>query len=154
VVAHTPDAVLALAERNLLRGKRLGLPSGQDVAARMKKVMPSMPAPLTNDQLGLTDPAWAGKAPLWFYCLKEAELGGGRRLGPVTGRIVAEVILGLLQIDTASYWNARTPFTPVGGPGFRMGDLLTLAGAPIVDVVETPDPLQFGASRGVITLGR
>jgi hypothetical protein len=35
-----------------------------------------------------------------------------------------------------------------------MGDLLKLAGAPIVDIVETPDPLQFGAARGVITIGR
>jgi hypothetical protein len=156
VVAHTPDAVLALAERNLLRGKRLGLPAGQDVAARMKRILPSLPAPLTNRELGLTDPAWAGKAPLWFYCLKEAELGGGRQLGPVAGRIVAEVILGLLQVDRASYWNASTPFTPVGGPGFRMGDLLKLAGAPIVDflVVPDPEPLRFGAARGVITIGR
>ena len=154
VVAHTSDAVLALAERNLLRGKRLGLPSGQDVATRMKRMLPTLPAPLTNDQLGLTDPAWGGKAPLWFYCLKEAELGGGRQLGPVAGRIVAEVILGLLQADQSSYWNARTPFTPVGGPGFRMGDLLTLAGAPVVDIVETPEPLDFGAARGVIRIGR
>jgi hypothetical protein len=153
VVAHTPDAILALAERNLLRGKRLGLPSGQDVAARMKRTLPTLPDPLTNDQLGLTDPAWGGKAPLWFYCLKEAELGGGRQLGPMAGRIVAEVILGLLQADQSSYWNARTPFTPVGGAGFRMGDLIKLAGAPVVDIVEVPEPLRFGASRGVITLG-
>jgi len=131
VVAHTSDAILALAERNLLRGKRLGLPSGQDVAARMQKTLPSLPAPLTNDQLGLSDPAWEGKAPLWFYCLKEAELGGGQQLGPVAGRLVAEVVCGLLQADQGSYWNARTPFTPVGGSGFRMGDLLQLAGAPV-----------------------
>ena len=133
VVAHVQGAILALAERNLLRGKRLGLPSGQDVAARMRRALPSQPPPLTNTELGLTDPAWGGQAPLWFYCLKEAELGGGNRLGPVAGRIVAEVILGLLQIDRQSYWNAPQPFTPVGGPGFRMGDLLKLAGAPIID---------------------
>ncbi len=133
VVAHTPGAILALAQRNLLRGKRLGLPSGQDVAARMRMVLPTMPAPLSNAQLGLTDPRWGGKAPLWFYCLKEAEIGGGNRLGAVAGRIVAEVILGLLQADFASYWNARTPFVPVGGPDFTMGDLLRLAGAPIID---------------------
>jgi hypothetical protein len=154
VVAHTSDAILALAERNLLRGKRLGLPSGQDVAARMKKAVPSMPAPLTNDQLGLTDPAWEGKAPLWFYCLKEAELGGGQQLGPVAGRIVAEVVLGLLQSDQASYWNAAKPFTPVGGAGFRMGDLLKLTAAPVNTFVEVPEPLEFGAARGVITIGR
>ncbi|MCU1626303.1 MAG: heme peroxidase [Pseudonocardia sp.] len=132
VVAHTPGAIIALAQRNLLRGKRLGLPSGQDVAAAMRTRVPTMPAPLTNDRLGLADPRWGGKAPLWFYCLREAELDGGRRLGPVGGRIVAEVILGLMQIDLGSYWNSPAGFTPVGGPSFRMGDLLRLAGAPVV----------------------
>ena len=29
------DAMVSLAERNLTRGKRLGLPAGQDVAAAM-----------------------------------------------------------------------------------------------------------------------
>ena len=140
VVAHVSGAVLALAERNLLRGSRLGLPSGQDVAAQMRTVMPSMPAPMTNDQLDpggrfqLSKAGWGGQAPLWFYCLQESAVrGAGRKLGPVAGRIVAEVILGLLQLDQASYWNAPRPFVPVGGPGFRMGDLLKLAKAPIFD---------------------
>lgn len=43
------------------------------------------------------------------------------------------MILGLLQRDKASYWNATTPFVPVGGPGLRIGDLLRLAGAPVFD---------------------
>lgn len=153
VVAHTSDAILALAERNLLRGKRLGLPSGQDVAARMRKTLPSLPAPLSNTDLGL-DATWGGAAPLWYYCLKEAELGGGQQLGPVAGRLVAEVILGLLQCDQSSYFNATpTKFTPVGGPGFRMGDLIALAGAPFSTFVELPDPLVFAESRGVIEFG-
>jgi Animal haem peroxidase len=64
VVADTAGAIKALAERNLLRGKRLGLPSGQDVAAAMGV------KPLTNAELGLTEAGWTGKAPLWFYVLK------------------------------------------------------------------------------------
>ena len=68
VVAPTDKAIVALAERNLLRGKRLGLPGGQDVATAMGVT------PLTNAQLGLKQPGWAGKAPLWYYVLKEAEL--------------------------------------------------------------------------------
>ena len=58
VVAPTADAIISLAERNLLRGKRLGLPSGQDVATAMGL------RPLTNEQLGLTDRDWKrqGKA--------------------------------------------------------------------------------------------
>jgi hypothetical protein len=122
VVLHTAGAVLALAERNLLRGKRLGLPAGQDVAKAMR-----MPV-LTNADLGLTETGWGGKAPLWFYILKEAELGGGRRLGPVGGRIVAEVILGLLGADKSSYFNAHSRFSPVVAD-CRIGDLLRVAGA-------------------------
>lgn len=122
VVAHIDGAILALAERNLLRGKRLGLPAGQDVASAMGV------APIPNERLGLTDPRWGGKAPLWFYVLKEAELGGGCRLGPVGGRIVAEVILGLLARDLTSYFNAPVPWSPATTP-FAMGDLLVMAGA-------------------------
>jgi hypothetical protein len=122
VVAPTLGAVTALAERNLLRGKRLGLPAGQDVALAMGF------QPLSNADLGLNDVGWGGKAPLWFYVLKEAELHGGRRLGPMGGRIVAEVILGILTRDKNSYFNALTPFSPAT-PDFRMGDLLRLAGA-------------------------
>jgi Animal haem peroxidase len=122
VVLHTRDAILALAERNLLRGKRLGLPAGQDVARAMR-----IPV-LGNADLGLTEPGWGGKAPLWFYILKEAELGGGRRLGPVGGRIVADVILGILAADKSSYFNAPSRFTPAVA-SCRMGDLLRLAGA-------------------------
>ncbi|GAA2499314.1 heme peroxidase family protein [Terrabacter carboxydivorans] len=122
VVAHIDGAILSLAERNLLRGKRLGLPAGQDVARAM-----GIP-PIPNQRLGLIDPRWGGRAPLWFYVLKEAELGGGCQLGPVGGRIVAEVILGLLARDGTSYFNAERPWNPASTP-FSMGDLLVLAGA-------------------------
>ena len=106
-----------LAERNLLRGKRLGLPSGQAVAAAMRL------QPLTNDQLGLTDKGWAGGAPLWFYVLKEAELQyGGRHLGEVGGRIVAETILAFLTLDPNSYLHAPD-FSPFSRP-FTVGDFL------------------------------
>jgi hypothetical protein len=142
VVARTTGAIIALAERNLLRGKRLGLPAGQDVAKEMGL------RPLTNEQLGLTGSDWKkqGKAPLWYYVLKEAELGGGLKLGPVGGRIVAEVILGLLSCDPTSYFNANPSFNP--GSGYRMGDFLLWADAidprafvqqPEGDDVEPPD---------------
>ena len=123
VVAPTPDAITALAERNLLRGKKLGLPAGQDVAKALGQ------QPLTNAQLGLTDPQWVklGKAPLWYYVLKEAELLGGNRLGPVGAQIVAEVILGILACDPGSYFNANPTFDP--GASFGVGDLLLMADA-------------------------
>jgi hypothetical protein len=122
VVAPAADAITMLAERNLLRGKRLGLPAGQDVAALMKVPV------LSNADLGLTDPRWGGKAPLWFYILKESELLGGTKLGPVGARIVAETILGLLSVRSSSYFTLKKPFKPVAAE-FMMGDLLTLAGA-------------------------
>ncbi|WP_184952067.1 peroxidase family protein [Paractinoplanes abujensis] len=124
------DAMTSLAERNLIRGKRLGLPAGQDVATRMGVTA------LTNTQLGLPDPAnpgWSGKAPLWFYILRESELQtGGERLGTVGGRLVAEVILGILEADKASYLHAKPPFTPAAPIAttkgeFRMGDLIAFA---------------------------
>ena len=68
--------------------------------------------------------------------LKEAELhAGGQRLGAVGGRIVAEVFIGLLQTDPASYlvkepaWRPSLPRRDgtTSGP-FRMTDFLTFAG--------------------------
>ena len=71
--------------------------------------------------------------PPWYYVLKEAELvEDGLRLGPVGGRIVGEVIVGLLQSDPASYlaydpsWRPSLPSRARGD--FRMVDFLTFAG--------------------------
>jgi hypothetical protein len=124
------DGTPSLAERNLIRGSRLGLPAGQDVAARLGVT------PLTNAQLGLPDPdnaGWQGKAPLWFYLLKEAELThAGERLGPVGGRIVTEVILGILDADKNSYltvnpgFRPAAPIAPATGQ-FQAGDFLKFA---------------------------
>jgi hypothetical protein len=71
--------------------------------------------------------------PLWFYILKEAELlESGLRLGPVGGRIVGEVFIGLLKADAESYLTAQPnwkPVLPSTAPGdFRMTDLLKFAG--------------------------
>jgi Animal haem peroxidase len=145
VVAPTDKAIIALAERNLLRGKRLGLPCGQDVATAMGIT------PLTNQQLGLLQPGWGGKAPLWYYVLKEAELiNKGKKLGPVGGRIVAEVILGIMALDPESYFNLKPAFQ--WQERKTIGDVILLADAldprsriklPDVEVVETgPLPLE------------
>jgi hypothetical protein len=130
-VIPPPDRTnISLAERNLLRGKRLGLPSGQRVARKMGVET------LSNEQLEIGDePGWEGQAPLWYYVLKEAEIQhNGERLGTVGGRIVAEVFLGLLKLDRKSYlrqdppWKPRPPIAGTVGR-FEIGDLLRFAGA-------------------------
>ena len=67
--------------------------------------------------------------------MKEAELReDGLRLGPVGGRIVAEVFIGLLQLDPDSYLTLQPNWVPTlpthgGTPeSFRMMDFLTFAG--------------------------
>ena len=72
--------------------------------------------------------------PLWFYVLKEAEArGAGNRLGPVGGRIVAEVLLGLLRADPDSYLTVDPTWTPTlprhDGVSFGLADLLLFAAA-------------------------
>ncbi|MDP9331538.1 MAG: heme peroxidase family protein [Actinomycetota bacterium] len=110
-----PDAdPPALALRNLQRGVALGLPSGQRVARAMGL------EPLTDAQLGLIEISeeFRQGAPLWFYILKEAEVREtGVRLGPVGGRIVAEVLCGLLKGDPLSYINVEPNWTPRGLTG-------------------------------------
>jgi hypothetical protein len=72
------------------------------------------------------------RTPLWFYVLREAEVtASGEHLGPVGGRIVAEVIVGLIKGDRQSYLRQNPDWTPTYGPGgsFTMVDLLTSAGA-------------------------
>ncbi|HLM22555.1 MAG TPA: heme peroxidase family protein [Propionibacteriaceae bacterium] len=125
-----PDPTKHLAVRNTLRGKRIGLPSGQQVAKAMRV------SALSNATLGLSnDPGWGGEAPLWYYILKEAELQySGERLGPVGGRIMAETLVGLLQRDPNSYlyldagWKPAPPIAPTTGQ-FTFADLLKYAGA-------------------------
>ncbi|WP_433280715.1 peroxidase family protein [Pseudonocardia xinjiangensis] len=114
-------AYRSLAVRDLLRGETTQLPSGEAVARLMGV------APLTGEEAGQS---WPHGTPLWFYILKEAEhRGGGDRLGPVGGRIVAEVLIGLLRADPAGYLSVQPdwePTLPATGPNFGLADLLTL----------------------------
>ena len=121
------DAVQSLASRNLMRYINFGVPSGQAIARRM-----GVPA-LTPAQRDMLKPFDMEKStPRWFYILKEAEImGKGLRLGPVGGRIVGEVFIGLLKADDISYLAAQphwTPVLPSATPGeCRITDLLKSA---------------------------
>jgi hypothetical protein len=119
------DGVSQLPVRTLRRGAHLGLPSGETMA-RLLGV-----TPLSQEQLyerqstsetghfarrvdlsSETSARLRDRTPLWYYVLREAELQeSGRRLGPVGGRIVAEVLIGLLFADKDSFmgkqWTPR-----------------------------------------------
>ncbi len=115
------NARRSLGLLNMLRGRSLQLPSGQAVAQAMGTTVP-------DTRLGLV-----GETPLWFYLLREAEvLNEGQRLGPTGGRIVAEVLVGLLKGDPSSFLRqqpAWRPDLPSAEPGtFTMVDLLRFAG--------------------------
>ncbi|TNC25855.1 peroxidase family protein [Amycolatopsis alkalitolerans] len=113
--------VASLAVRNLLRSETQGLPSGQDVARKIGE------DPLTDEQLGTAGPSY-----LWYYILKEAEvLAHGRHLGPVGSRLVAEVLIGLLDADPTSYRSAFPAWRPTLAEGdreFGIAQLLRIAG--------------------------
>jgi hypothetical protein len=125
----------ALAVRNLLRGYSLSLPTGQAVADAL-----GVPA-LDEDELHSGNTAsfnaildaggFQTTTPLWYYVLKEAEVReGGERLGPVAGRIVAEVLAAVVDGDPTSFRAADpgwTPSLPAAGPSFGLGDLLAFA---------------------------
>jgi hypothetical protein len=114
----------SLALRDLERGNAVGLPSGEAVARAFGA------EPLDARELGLPDD-WDGETPLWFYILKEAEARhDGDRLGEVGGRIVGEVMIGIIDRDPESFravdpgWR---PTLPAVGETFGLADLLLLS---------------------------
>jgi hypothetical protein len=113
----------SLANRDLQRGQAVGLPSGEAVARELGI------EPLSRDQVGLSAAGWDQETPLWLYILKEAEVvEDGDRLGPVGGRIVGEVLVGIVDADPESFRSVDpswTPTLPAREPGrFGIVDLL------------------------------
>jgi hypothetical protein len=127
------DGTAELARLNLLRGRRLQLPAGQDVAHAigapvLDALQLELGPPLSDDVIAELEV----NAPLWYYILCEAwSLHGGRHLGPVGGRIVADVLAGLLEADAESYVHADPAWVPEfhsTTPGdFLMADLIRFA---------------------------
>ena len=142
-----PDTVASnpniLALRNLIRGWRMRLPSGQDIARAMGVV------PLTDDEIQIGkftdsggdlkgsiadfgDGAFQGNCPLWIYTLAEArhhvekvsvtttegdQFISTPKLGQVGGRIVAETIAGLIETDSMSFLGLDPRWTPTRDVG-------------------------------------
>ncbi len=163
-LASLPASVAAnpssLAQRNLERGWRLGLPSGQSVARAMGLT------PLDESQITLgqavddpTGPSptiaslgevFTGNCPLWTYVLAEAALYKAAvkipvienvtvntpQLGPVGGRIVAEVFLGMMFGDSNSLLNLAPAWQPDSGPVFGLREFVRYALG--LDVLKAP----------------
>jgi hypothetical protein len=115
------SAYRSLAARDLQRGMGTGLPSGESVARAIGA------RTLSRQELALGD--WDDETPLWLYILREAAVrSGGDHLGEVGGRIVAEVIVGIIRTDPESYLTndpSWRPTLPSHDPGrFKIRDLL------------------------------
>jgi hypothetical protein len=126
LMGQPPATPTSLATRNLLRALAMQVPSGQRVARAM-----NLPVLAPGDLADLQDLHLHERTPLWFYILREAAItASGEHLGPVGGRIVAEVLVGLIQGDGQSYLSQDPDWTPTYGTGdqFAMTDLLRAAG--------------------------
>jgi hypothetical protein len=149
------DAPPSLPQRNLLRGLELGLPNGQAVARAMGlkplddahiMIGKAVDDPEQGDERGPIDEIdglapFKGNCPLWTYILAEASqyredvpipVTEDRSvktpmLGPVGGRIVAEVFLGLVFGDNNSLLNLDPEWTPTVAPNFQLRDLVNFA---------------------------
>jgi hypothetical protein len=156
-VVSVSDPPPSLPQRNLLRSFELGLPTGQSVANFMgltpledKEIVigKAVDNQSGDDVVGkLSDKqfsAFHGKCPLWTYVLAEAAriqttisipVKEGKKittpqLGPVGGRIVAEVFLGMLFGDNDSFLSAHPSWIPtIGGKGekFALRDIVAYA---------------------------
>jgi hypothetical protein len=95
--------ILSLAVVDLLRGYLFRLPQAQFVAERLDVTplpadeIEKVAADVSADQVkALQESGFSSHTPLWYYILAEAahaDLGNGRRLGPVGGRLLAAVLL-------------------------------------------------------------
>ena len=127
------DGPQSLAVRNLLRHITWSLPSGQSIARAM-----GAPVLSSGDlaDIGALGANLGRSTPLWFYILREAHvIAQGRTLGPVGGRIVGEVLIGLMKLNRNSYLRANPSWRPTfldrfgqQSNDFKMVDMLTFAG--------------------------
>ncbi|MGF1512663.1 MAG: heme peroxidase family protein [Elainellaceae cyanobacterium] len=124
-----PDVFISLATRNLLRGRLVKLPTGQQVAAAMKACGLHFDE-ITAEQIAasphgkiLKKHGFDQKTPLWYYILREAKIvNDGNKLGPVGSRIVAETFVGLVEHNSISVLAERPDLK------FSMPELLALVG--------------------------
>ncbi len=130
----------SLATRNLLRGQSFLLPSGECVAEEMGIDNAEIDSVVNHIKGKTPGIDLSNGIPLWYYILAEAEHVGredasgnkpGEGLGTVGATIVAETLIGLLELDALCFLNNNRNWTPTlpapisGNNGdFTMADLL------------------------------
>jgi hypothetical protein len=132
LVTNGHRALHLLAQRNLIRGWRMGLPSGQTIARAMgQEPIPDQQLWVGPDKTPLAEVStrFANNAPLWFYILAEAQHPdyGNGQLGPVGGRIVMEVVVGLMLLDGYSFLRQDPLWKPDLKYDFDMAQLIIQA---------------------------
>lgn len=124
---------MCLPEVTLLRGSKMQLPSGEELARYFQfeplsaNLIPATP----SEQSFFEDPAFRGRTPLWYYFLREATVEETTRpepapepelpiqkLGTLGSRVVAEVFYQVLEADGASILHAGSGWAP---PAFVFG---------------------------------
>lgn len=132
-----PAFARSLAVRNLLRAQSFLIPSGEQIAQRMQAAGASE---ITDEMIANVRKA-ASKlglkkaTPFWLYVLAEGKAVGrmdenaqgqptfakAEGLGPVGARLVAEVLMGLLELDPRSFLGSNRNWSP-SDPGDRLSD--------------------------------
>lgn len=155
-LGHLPPRIAkdpsSLALRNLERSAIFQLPSGQSVAralgmsaiADQKLIVGKATADSQLKPITKVAPGFAGNAPLWAYILSEAQVTSWNtakpgpannaipiKLGPMGGRLVAEVFASLLRGDPTSYLYAKSRFEPISDWTYRgtfgLAELISVA---------------------------
>ena len=142
----------------MVRGQSFLLPSGEAVAEELGR--PEEEIEKISKAARKDEPGLGAGTPLWYYILKEAELigreepgtpekrkGKGRKrspakntkpgegLGPVGATLVAEVIIGLIELDPRSWlganrnWHPETYAHDAGVEMSTVGNLLAYGSA-------------------------
>ena len=96
--------------------------------AQLKTGLPSAEVAVLDSNGGVL----LTRTPLWYYVLREAAVQrGGKQLGPVGARIVAETFAQILKRDPSSHLNAAGGFSPflpfVTAGSFTVADLIAFA---------------------------
>lgn len=141
--------------RNMERGRRLSLPTGQQIARWMvqqgiveenqleahqnekalfvQEVTDLFVQENDSDLTQENIQKLCHHSPPWFYTLMEAQVcEKGNRLGPVAGRIVAEVLIGIIAAHPRSLFALEQALEPLAGAGkadrYTMVEFLRYAG--------------------------